>query len=360
MNGARAAFAALLLAASASLAPSLAPGLAPSAALAAGFKPETIRTSRIDQFLIGRAQQTFGEFDFAGGLVLTSPNRQFGGLSGIDFRADGQSFLAISDTGYWFSGALERENGRLVGIRDAHWAPMLNAKGQPFGTKNRSDAEGLRLTTIDGREAAYVSFEQANELRLYRPKGDSPGALATARPEVVKFPRAGRKIVGNRGLETVALAPVDGPLAGAPVLVAERSLDPARNHRAWIVGGPLAGTFSVVRSGDYDVTDGAFLPNGDLLILERRVVVPYGVGMRLRRLPGDRIRPGAVVDGPVVLEADMLSQIDNMEGLAVSTDEDGRARVTLVSDDNLSLLQRTLMLEFIWQGPADVTGSAVN
>jgi hypothetical protein len=348
MNGARAALAVLLLAASASL------------AFAAGFAPETIHTSRIDQFLIGRAQKTFGEFDFAGGLVLTSPNRQFGGLSGIDIRADGKSFVAISDTGYWFIGTLEREDGRLVGLGDTQWAPMLNAKGQPFGTKNRSDAEGLRLATINGREVAYVSFEQANELRLYRPKGSGPDALALARPEVVKFPRAGRKIVGNRGLETVSLAPKDGPLAGAPVLVAERSLDPAGNHRAWIVGGPQAGAFSVVRSGDYDVTDGAFLPNGDLLILERRVVVPYGVGMRLRRLSGDAIRPGALVDGPVVLEADMLSQIDNMEGLAVSTDPEGRTRVTLVSDDNLSLLQRTLILEFIWQGPTDGASTAVN
>ena len=348
MRGARAALAALLLAASASL------------ASGAGFEPETINTSRIDQFLIGRAQQNFGEFEFAGGLVLTSPNRKFGGLSGIDFKPDGKSFLAISDTGYWFSGTLTRENGRLVGLGDAHWAPMLDARGRPLGPKVRADAEGLRLATINGRPAAYVSFEQANELRLYRARSKEFSDLALARPEVVKFPRGGRKLVGNRGLETVALAPADGPLKGSPVLVAERSLDAAGNHRAWVVRGPLAGAFSVVRSADYDVTDGAFLPNGDLLILERRLIVPYGVGMRLRRLPGDAIRPGAVVDGPVVLEADMLSQIDNMEGLAVTTDPDGRTRVTLVSDDNLSLLQRTLMLEFLWQGPADGTGTAVN
>jgi hypothetical protein len=321
MKGARAAFAVLLLAVSANL------------AFAAGFAPETIRASRIEQFLIGRAQQSFGEFEFAGGLVLTSPNRQFGGLSGIDIRADGKSFLAISDTGYWFSGTLEREDGRLVGLADAQWAPMLNARGRPLGPKVRADAEGLRLTTVNGRPAAYVSFEQANELRLYRAPSKEFSDLALARPEVIKFPRAGRKLVANRGLETMALAPA---------------------------GGPLAGAFSVVRSGDYDVTDGAFLPNGDFLILERRVVVPYGVGMRLRRLPGDAIRPGAVVDGPVVLEADMLSQIDNMEGLAVSTDPDGRTRVTLVSDDNLSLLQRTLILEFLWQGPAEGTRNAVN
>ena len=42
----------------------------------------------------------------------------------------------------------------------------------------------------------------------------------------------------------------------------------------------------------------------------------------------------------------MTSQIDNMEGLAVSQDEAGRTILTLVSDDNFSILQRTLILQF--------------
>ena len=42
----------------------------------------------------------------------------------------------------------------------------------------------------------------------------------------------------------------------------------------------------------------------------------------------------------------MTSQIDNMEGLAVHRDEAGRTILTLVSDDNYSILQRTLILQF--------------
>ena len=53
-----------------------------------------------------------------------------------------------------------------------------------------------------------------------------------------------------------------------------------------------------------------------------------------------------------MLEASMADQIDNMEGLAVSTDADGRMRVTLVSDDNQNVFQRTLLLEFVWLGPS--------
>lgn len=316
---------------------------------AAGFQPIVIRTSEIEHFLIGRDEFRFGEFDFRGGLILTSPNRSFGGLSGIDFEPGGQRFLAISDMGYWFRGTIERENGRVAGLSDTEWAPILNANGKPLGSKRKADAESIRLATIDGKPAAYVSFERTNDLRLYR-LGSNP---SLARPQPVKLPRSATGMVRNRGLETVALSAPDSPLAGAPVLVTERSLDAAGNHRAWIVGGPLAGAFSVVRSGDFDVTDGAFLPNGDLLLLERRILFPLGVGMRLRRIDGASIRPGAVVDGPTAMQADMSHQIDNMEGLAVSRDEDGRTRITLVSDDNLSRLQRTLLLEFIWLGPVE-------
>ncbi|TIW42540.1 MAG: hypothetical protein E5V61_22940, partial [Mesorhizobium sp.] len=49
----------------------------------------------------------------------------------------------------------------------------------------------------------------------------------------------------------------------------------------------------------------------------------------------------------VLLEADMGYQIDNMEGLDVWTRDDGAQMVSLMSDDNHSILQRNLYLEFI-------------
>jgi hypothetical protein len=58
------------------------------------------------------------------------------------------------------------------------------------------------------------------------------------------------------------------------------------------------------------------------------------------------IRPGTLVDGAVVFEANMWQDIDNMEGLSVHTGPDGESILTLVSDDNFSVLQRTLLLQF--------------
>jgi hypothetical protein len=47
-----------------------------------------------------------------------------------------------------------------------------------------------------------------------------------------------------------------------------------------------------------------------------------------------------------MLEADMRYQIDNMEGLDIWQAPDGTTRLSLVSDDNKSILQRNLYLEF--------------
>jgi hypothetical protein len=53
-----------------------------------------------------------------------------------------------------------------------------------------------------------------------------------------------------------------------------------------------------------------------------------------------------VLDGPVLMEADLGYEIDNMEGLAVHRASNGDIVLTLVSDDNFSIIQRTILLQF--------------
>jgi hypothetical protein len=68
--------------------------------------------------------------------------------------------------------------------------------------------------------------------------------------------------------------------------------------------------------------------------------------MRIRRIAMAGITPGGLVDGPVLLEADLRNEIDNMEGLSIHRGAGGEIVLTLISDDNFSLLQRTLLLQF--------------
>ncbi len=314
-----------------------------------GFAAIELTARPISQFAPGSSETRFGALEFRGGLQLASSDRQFGSLSGLDFSDDGHTLVAVADTGFWFTARLSETDGRPTGISEPMLAPMLDAHGRPFTSKNAADAEGLRIVSRNGRETAYVSFEQRAAVARFTAAPD----LASARRQDLALPKYVNHLKANKGLEALAVAPADGPLAGALVAIAERSLDRAGNHRGFIIGGHRAGTFALKRTEPFDVTDAAFLPDGDLLVLERSFSFTQGFGMRIRRISGGAIRPGAIVDGPVLIEADMSDQIDNMEGLAVRTDARGETILTLVSDDNGNrLLQRTILLQFALVPPS--------
>jgi hypothetical protein len=128
--------------------------------------------------------------------------------------------------------------------------------------------------------------------------------------------------------------------------ISERGLDRDGNTLGFLLGGSSPGEFSVKRIGDFNISDCAITPAGDLLVLERSYSRLAGVGMRIRRIALTDVKPGVTVDGPALVEADMNYQIDNMEGLSVHRAADGQLVLTLISDDNFSLIQRTLLLQF--------------
>lgn len=305
----------------------------------AGTLPAEVRSSVISNFKIGSNETRFGPFEFLGGLEMVSPNRLFGSLSSIRFKDDHTRFVGVLDTGHWMTGRIERDaRGKLSGLSDVAITPMRNSAGESFEGKGYMDAEGLALHG----DRVLVSFEQRHRVDAY----PNPGFEASRAIDTVPIPYLRKELRANRGFETVAVAPDTSPLKGGTLIVAERSLDGAGNAYAAILDGPLKGKLTLAHYGDFDATDGAFLPNGDLLLLERRFNMAEGIGMRIRRIKSSDIRPGAVIDGEILLQADFGYQIDNMEGLDAFTAADGTTHIILVSDDNHSILQRSLMLEF--------------
>lgn len=302
-----------------------------------------VNSRLIENFRIGSSQTRFGEFEFVGGLELSSSSSHLGAMSAIRLSAARSRFLGVMDTGFWYAGRFARdEDGRLLGVEDFAVSPILDGSGTGSDEKWKFDAEGL---AVRGEEI-LVSFERNHRVDIY--PTDSPGNAKPTGSLPVQIPM--HEFRGNRGLETVAVAPESSQLAGAVVVVTEKSLNTSGDIFAAILTGPSKGVFFIKRDPPFDVTDGDFLPNGDLLLLERRFSIAQGVGMRIRRFDGSRIAPGNLIDGETVLEAGFGHQIDNMEGLDVSTGEDGRIYVTLVSDDNHSILQRNLVLEFRYLG----------
>ncbi len=298
-----------------------------------------IRSRPIRAFHIGSDETRFGALEFVGGLELTSSWRDFGSLSGFSFIEPGERFAGVADTGFWYFGRLVHdEEGRPAGFADFAMQPMVDENGAAIGEKWFTDAEGIAISG----DVATVSFEREHKVAEFRLE---PAGM-TLQLRSLPFFIPPHELRRNKGIETVAIAPEEGPLGGARVVISERSIDAQGNVFAAVIEGPRQGVFKVVRRDGFDITDGAFLPDGDLLILERSFSVAEGVAMRLRRLSGDTIRPGGLADGPVLLSADMAYQIDNMEGLDVWRRADGATMVSLVSDDNHSILQRNLYLEF--------------
>ncbi|GGE13424.1 hypothetical protein GCM10011390_35640 [Aureimonas endophytica] len=288
----------------------------------------------------------FGGLEYVGGFSYSSPSPWLMGISAIRLLKGGR-FLAVSDTGLWFAGHLDRDAaGRPVGISQARLAPILDPGGQPYRRKSDADAEGL---AIGPEGEALVSFEVNHRIAAYA----DAAAPFGAKPRFLPLPIPRKELRSNQGLETIATAPRGTPLAGRSIVVAERSLDADGNLLAGILGEG-GGAFAVRRDEAWSATDGVFLPDGDFLLLERRFQGLTRVGMRIRRIEGRAIRPGALVDGPVLMEADLSKEIDNMEGIDAYRAADGSTRLVLVSDDNGSFLQRNLLLEFklIEPGPA--------
>ena len=48
----------------------------------------------------------------------------------------------------------------------------------------------------------------------------------------------------------------------------------------------------------------------------------------------------------MIFEADLGDEVDNMEGIDAFVTGEGDTVLTMVSDDNFSMIQRTLLLQF--------------
>lgn len=285
-------------------------------------------------------RQDFGSLRYRSGLVLSSDYSGFGGLSGLWRSPDGRRMLAVSDNAQWLSAEITTRDGRLAGVTNATMSPVIGANGRPLRQGRGYDTESLAVD--DG--LAYVGIERVNEVLRFDIARD--GTAARGIP--VPVPAEVKSLANNDGLEAMAVAPAGHPLAGSLVAIAEdlRNGDDGPT-RGWVLTGSRRFSFDVVRSEGFDVTDLAFLPTGEALLLERRYRVLSGVACRIRRLPVGAFRPDVPVDGPVVFEAAGGEEIDNMEGIAIHADPaTGGTVVTLVSDDNFNALQRTLLLEF--------------
>ena len=285
-----------------------------------------------------RSRVRFGALEYRSGLVLTSRFPGFGGLSGIRLDPKGERFISFSDKGNWFTGSIVYQGREMTGLADVEAAPMLGPDGKPIQTRGWYDTESIAL---DG-PFVYIGLERVNRVLRF----DFSKGFTRSRGEVVPLPPAASRLPNNKGLEALVFVPKGMPLAGTLIAISERGLDAKGNLIAFLVGGPTPGQFGLRRTENFDISDAVLLASGELLVLERKFSWLSGIGIRIRRIALTSVAPGAVIDGPSIFQADLGNEVDNMEGIDAHVTAEGDTVLTMVSDDNFSPLQRTLLLQF--------------
>ncbi len=271
-------------------------------------------------------QDRVGDFIYAGGLKLTSKQTsRLHGLSDLDVLADGR-LISVGDEGDLLKARVVLDAaGRLAGVGDAKLTALTGLDGKPLQGKDNRDSEGQALMPNGD---LLISFERHDRIWLYPAAGGPPRAVPSP---AVKFPY-------NEGME--ALAP-----------------DPGRGPDAYIAGGETTGrTWNCTLATA--CVDGAKVPLG----------IGFGL-VAVRRLPEGRTAWLLRAFNPItrsvikirITDAQGLTvdeqtlrlplTVDNFEGLAAVPLSDGRLRFYLVSDDNFSSSQRTLLLAFDWAPP---------
>lgn len=101
----------------------------------------------------------------------------------------------------------------------------------------------------------------------------------------------------------------------------------------------------------FAATDVAELPDGRLLLLMRDLAWGYPI-FTSRLAIGTVPRAGGVFAPKTALQLDPAIPRENHEGLAVRPRSDGRIDVWVISDDNLSVMQRTLLAKLVFDPKA--------
>ncbi len=256
-------------------------------------------------------------------VSLSASHPQFGGFSGL--LMDGHRLIAVTDQGWWLLADMADGPDGLRPAK-AGFAPMRGEDGETFD-KAGGDAEGLAIR--DG--VMVVSFEHDHRIMFHIAEGQLGDTVRDDRFE---------RLSSNQGLEALAVTPDGWILA-----IAEKPRDGA--HPMFLVrySGEVQSR-GLPTSPPHYVTGADVGPDGKLYLVLRDYQRLTGVSIHIHRydlgedgfpLPETRAELAA-------FESD--SGIDNMEAIALWQDADGVTHLTLLSDDNFNLIQRTLLMDF--------------
>ena len=264
----------------------------------------TITAARSEDWVL----EPLGSFEFHSDLPA------LGGLSAIKIGEFGKSFLTISDRGQYFEGnILRNERGSIINMQILKSGPLLDSEGNDLTGRN-TDSESITTAKPKG---FYISYESNHRIMFHRNLREHGSFL----PKHKDF----KQFKSNKGLEAIATNS-KGVLYAIPE-------EPLRGDSDFPIYSLQNEKWSLLarfpQSNSFLVTDAVFLPNNDLLILERDYSWAVGFKMQLRVL---NLVKNTITGQTVLLSIN--SGLHNHEGLSIWQDDSDNFFITSISDNN--------------------------
>ncbi|WP_051295075.1 esterase-like activity of phytase family protein [Maridesulfovibrio bastinii] len=276
------------------------------------------------------------ELKFMGAILLACKHPAFGGFSELMVSPDGEKFLALSDMGFWITGNLiYNAQQRLSGTAPkAKLGRLLNISGQPFEIKYRADSEAFCRAPDSG---FLVAFERKHRINLYPGNGYDLSSV----PSRYDFPPNFKHLPENGGIESMMKLDDGRILMLTEGGKEDNGFSPCAVGKAgnWV-------PFRYKRFKTYRPTSVAQLPGKRLLLLERSYTGPGSLKVRLATLNMNDIAKNKVLESKLMANIPNTLPIDNYEGLDTRTTSAGETIIYIISDDNFSPFEHTILMMF--------------
>ncbi len=280
-------------------------------------------------------QKEIGKLEYISGFELNSNERFFGGLSGLSINSKMELF-SVTDRGVWFKSPINLDSkGKLIEIKQFETGVLKNIYGEFIDLdKSDSDAEAIE---IDENGHFLISFERNHRVLKYKDLSKTP--------EVIIPPTALNSLPFNGGVESFI------PITQNKLfLITEDKINKNSNIEAFIFNNNKLSALELNKTGIFKPTDLSNLANGDLLLLERSFTPIMGPAARISLIEKEKIIPGQTLIPTELATIRPPLMVDNFEGIAVVGTPSEGYFIFVISDDNFKPVQRTLLMQFYWDG----------
>ena len=261
-------------------------------------------------------------------------------LSDLAWDHDAKKLYAISDSGYLYTINLVTHNNRLIRANVINAVRLKGANKKPL-RGHFNDPEGLTIRNARNKNPndaeLIISFEGNSRAERYSTSGNYLGKL----PLTKQLENRHNFRHANKMLESITLHPQHGALVASELpLKASRSNIQSiysQHGRSW--------HFPRYNAAESSITALEILSTGDVLVLERAfsgIFSPLIISLRQVQLDKCNKQNHCAVRDLAIFNSAAGWGMDNFEGL---THLRGN-RYLMVSDDNKSPIQQTLMVMF--------------